>query len=131
MITIDQFRTRFPEYCDQEEYTDDRIQMFIDDTVTLYMGDDESRWCDGKYNIAQAYLTAHLLKIAEDTSLGDANAKAGPISSKTAGGVSVTRSVATKDRSDADDFYTTTAYGQQYVIIRDTCFAPVLVTGQC
>ena len=53
------FRVRFPEFEDDTEYPDARIQLFLDDTVAIYMGSDENRWCN-KYDIAQAYLAAHL-----------------------------------------------------------------------
>lgn len=129
MITVELFRTRFPEFVDNVIYPDARIQLFIDDTVTLYLGDDELRW-GGKYDIAQAYLTAHLLTVGTNSSAGDSNAKSGPISSKSAGGVSVTRAVQTKDRSDTDDAFATTVYGQQYMIIRDRCFVGIL-TAVC
>lgn len=125
MITPDIVRTRFPEFCDDCVYEDDRIQMFIDDTVALYMGEDEERWCN-KYDIAQAYLTAHLLTTGTASEAGDSAAKAGNIASKSAGGVSVSRNVATKDRSDADDFFASTTYGQQYMVIRNSCFIGVL-----
>lgn len=127
--TVGQFRTRFPEYSDDVEYPDARVQMSLDDAVILYMGTDEGRW-KGKYDIAQAYLAAHLLSVATASEAGDSNAKAGPINSKSAGGVSVGRAVVAKDRSDAGDFFITTTYGQQYKIIRDGCFIGVLVANQ-
>ena len=121
------FRTRFPEFSDDTEFTDDRVQLFIDDTV-LYMGTDENRWGD-KYNTAQIYLTAHLLSVAmsSEASGGNASASAGVISSKSAGGVSVTRQIVNKVRSEEDDFYMSTVYGQQFLILRDRCFVGVLV----
>ena len=48
------FRTRFPEFSDDTEYTDARIQLFLDDAADCYIGTDENRWC-GKYDKAQAY----------------------------------------------------------------------------
>lgn len=120
-------RLRFPEFSDNVEYPDPRIQLFIDDS-TLHMGTDESRWC-GKYNLAQAYMTAHLLSSGTSTEAGDSSGKAGPISSKSAGGVSVSRAVVAKDRSDVDTFYSSTAYGQQFLVIRRMCFAGVLTAS--
>lgn len=127
MLTVAEFRIRFPEFEDDLEYSDERIQLFIDDTIA-HMGDDESRWCN-KYNLAQAYLTAHLLTIASGSEAGDTSAKSGPISSKTAGGVSVTHAVTASDSSHGDNFYMSTAYGQYFIVIRNSCFIGVMVTG--
>ncbi len=127
-ITVKNFRARFPEFCDEQVFDDDRIELFIADTITLYLGDDENRW-NGKYDIAQAYLAAHLLFTATGSEAGDGKSKVGPISSKSAGGVSVTRSVSTKDRSDGDEFFITSTYGQQFISIRNMCFIGVLVAN--
>lgn len=127
-ITVAQFRVRFEEFSDEDLYTDTKIEMLIEDSILVYMGDQESRWC-GKYNYAQAYLVAHLLKASTDTAAGDSNSKAGSITSKSAGGVSVSRGSVSKDRSDQDDFLSSTAYGQQFLIVRRSCFAGVLVAN--
>lgn len=128
-ITVAQFRARFEEFLDEDLYSDAKIEMLIEDSILVYMGDQESRWCN-KYNYAQAYLVAHLLKSATDSAAGDSNAKAGNITSKSAGGVSVTRGSVAKDRSDQDDFLSSTSYGQQFLIVRRSCFAGVLVANQ-
>ena len=125
MITVAEFRLRFPEFEDSLLYTDDRIQLYIDDTI-IYIGTDEHHWCN-KYKFAQSYLTAHLLVISTSSESGDINVKVGPISSKSADGVSVTRAVIAKARSDQDDFYMSTAYGQQFLIVRNSCFVGVRV----
>lgn len=127
-VDVATFRARFPEFSDNTEYPDARIQIFLDDAAED-IGTDETRWC-GKYDRAQAYLAAHYLYVNTATEAGDASAKAGPISSKTAGGVSVSRAVVAKDRSDQDSFYSTTSYGQQFLIIRNTCFVGVMVANQ-
>ena len=128
-ITVDKFRARFPEFTDDTVYPDARIEIFIEDAQLVYMGADEKRW-SGKYDYAQAHLAAHLLVSGEASEAGDSSVKVGPVSSKSAGGVSVTRAVATKDRSDGDDFYTGTVYGQRFLMIRNTCFAGVLVVNK-
>ncbi len=125
--TVEEFRIRFPEFSDETEYPNARIQMFLDDAADD-MGSDEERWC-GKYDRAQCNLAAHLLTVGTSTEAGDTSAKSGPVSSKSAGGVSVTRAVVAKDRSDADSFYSTTPYGQQFLIIRNGCFVGVLVAN--
>ncbi len=128
-VTIMEFRTRFPEFADETEFPDVRIQLFIDDSVNIYLGADEKRW-GGKYNYAQSYLVAHLIGVADTSEAGDSSVKAGPISSKSAGGVSVTRAVNAKNRSEAEDFYMTTVYGQRFLMIRNQSFAGVLVGNQ-
>ena len=121
------FRTRFPEFSDDTEYTDARAQLFLDDAQGD-LGLNESRW-NGKYDKAQAYLAAHLLSVGTKTELGDTATSAGAVQSKSAGGVSVSKSVTAKDRSDQDDFYMSTSYGQQFLIIRNSCFVGALVAN--
>jgi len=128
-VTVAAFRARFPEFTDDTVYPDARIDIFIEDSQLIYMGADENRW-QGKYNYAQAYLVAHLLITAESSEAGDSSVKVGPVSSKSAGGVSVTRAVATKDRSDGDDFYMGTVYGQRFLMTRNVCFVGVVVGNQ-
>ena len=119
------FRIRFPEFADDTEFTDARIQLFIDDTL-CYMGTGESRWC-GLYDKAQCYLAAHLLSLGTGSESGDSSSKAGPVTSKSAGGVSVTRAANNSD--NGSDFYGSTVYGQQFLALRDQCFAGVLVAN--
>lgn len=126
--TITEFRTRFPEFSDDTEFPDLRIQLFLDDSANFHMGTDENRWAN-KYNFAQCYLTAHLLTVGTGSEAGDVSSKAGTVSSKSAGGVSVTRSVMTKARSDADEFYMSTTYGQQFLNVRNMCFAGIAVAN--
>lgn len=126
--TVAEFRIRFPEFADDVEYPDARIQLFLDDAANYYMGTDENRWCN-KYNYAQCYLAAHLLTVATGAEAGDTSVKSGPVSSKSAGGVSVSRAVVAKDRSDQDDFYMGTVYGQQFLNIRNTCFVGVAIAN--
>lgn len=126
--TVANFRLRFPEFADNTEFSDPRIQLFLDD-ASEDIGTDENRWCN-KYDRAHCYLGAHYLTSGTNTESGDSSAKSGPVSSKSAGGVSVTRAVVAKDRSDGDAFYSTTAYGQQFLIIRNSCFVGVLVANR-
>ena len=128
-ISIVDFRTRFPEFSDDTEYPDTRIQFSIGDTE-IYIGTDEARW-GNKYDAAQAYLSAHLLSIGTSSEAsggvgGGAGASVGPVVSKSAGGVSVTRASSNKTRSDEDDFYMATTYGQRFITIRNRCFAGAL-----
>lgn len=123
--TAEDFKRRFPEFNDEEEYPSCRIAIFLDDAVTQYMGSDEDRWGD-KYDYAHAYLAAHLLYLSSLAEYGDGSAQAGSISSVTAGGVSVARAVSTKERSDTDEFYMSSSYGQRFLMTRDSCFVGVL-----
>ena len=125
--TVADFRLRFPEFADDTEFPDPRIQLFLDDAAED-IGTDETRWCN-KYNRAHCYLGAHYLTTGTNTEVGDNSAKSGPVSSKSAGGVSVTRAVVAKDRSDGDDYYSSTVYGMQFIIIRNSCFVGVLVAN--
>ena len=125
---VSTFRARFPEFADDTEYPDARVQLFLDDAANLYMGTDENHW-SSKYDPAQAYLAAHLLLVGTSAEAGDSSSKAGPVASKTAGGVSVARAVVAKDRSDGDEFLMSSSYGQQFLNIRNMCFAGVAVAN--
>lgn len=124
-VDVATFRIRFPEFASASEYPDARIQLFIDDTI-CYMGSDENRWC-GLYDKAQAYLAAHLMTIGTATEAGDSSASAGPIISKSAGGVSVTRATVAQD--NGSQFYSSTSYGQTFLSLRDRCFVGVSVAN--
>ena len=126
-INVDNFRLRFPEFADEIEYSDERIQLFIEDTECI-MGTTETHWCCG-YNKAQAYLTAHLLVGGDATEAGDTTTKTGTITSKAAGGVSVARSMSDKTRSEMDEWLITTPYGQRYMVYRNLCFPGVLTAN--
>jgi len=128
-LKIERFRSRFPEFSDEVEYPDIHITVLFEDSQLLYLGVDKNRW-KGKYDIAQSYLVAHLLTVSDISQAGDTNARAGVINSKSAGGVSVSRAVTSKDRSDSDDFFMTTSYGQQYLIIRNSTFVGVMVANR-
>lgn len=126
--TVSDFRNRFEEFSDEVAYPDSRIELFLQDAIDFYMGTDEKRWCK-KYNYAHCYLTAHLLVSATLSELGDTSASVGPIVSKSAAYLSITKGVKSKDRSDSDEFLMSTGYGQRFLITRDGCFPPAMVTG--
>lgn len=118
MITVASFRLRFPQFSDSVEYPDERIQLYIDDSV-LFMGDDESRWC-GKYDLAQSYLVAHMLYNSTLLEAGG-TIGTGMVTSKSAGGVSVSRASNAMATNAADSLLQGTPYGMQFLAIRDTC----------
>ena len=121
------FRIRFPEFEDDVEYPEARIQLFLDDAA-CFIGTDENRWC-GKYDLAQSYYGAHLLTVGTKTEAGDTTASVGSIKSKSAGGVSVTRGSVDKARSDSDDLLASTSYGLQFLSIRNGCFVGILAAN--
>lgn len=121
------FRIRFPEFADSGEYSDARIQLFLDDAI-LDIGSDENRWCN-KYDLAHAYYGAHLLTVGTKTEAGDTSAALGAIKSKTAGGVSIARGSVDKARSDADDLLASTSYGLRFLSIRNSCFVGILAAN--
>ena len=117
-ITAADFKVRFPEFND---VPDARVTMFIEDTVTAYIGSNENRW-NGRYNLAQSYLTAHLLTTAINSEVGDTSSKEGGVIEKAVDGVKVKLSGQVKDRSSGDAFYMGTIYGQQYIVLRNRTF---------
>lgn len=120
------FKIRFPEFGDDTLYPEPRVQLFLDDAANCYMGTDETRWC-GKYDYAQVYLAAHLLTVGTTSETGSASSTVGAISSKSVDGVSISRDVVSKPRSDEDAWLMSTTYGQQFVNIRNSCIASVMV----
>lgn len=126
-VDLTTFRLRFPEFADDTEYPDARIQLFLDDAV-CFLGADENRW-KGKYNLAQSYLAAHLLTVGTKSEVGDTSANVGAVTSKSAGGVSVSKGYTPKNSSHSDDYLMSTVYGQQFINIRDMCFVGVLVAN--
>lgn len=127
--TVETFRLRFPEFSDETEYSDARILLFMSDAQTIYIGEDTTRWCN-KYDIAHCYLTAHLLTIGTSSEAGDSSNNLGAINNKSAGGVSVSRAISAPT-NDADNFYTSTSYGQMYLNIRNTCFHGMITFKAC
>ena len=109
MITVANFRIRFPEYSDDVIYTDARIQMFVDDAV-IWMSEDDGRWLDW-YDLAQYYLVAHFLTIATLSEGGDFNSQF-PVSLQEVDDVIVKSAVS--DVSPAMDNFFSTTYGQTY-----------------
>jgi len=126
--TIPEFRTRFPEFADEILYPDSIVQLALDDAAM-----DLPNWATGncahKADRAHCLLAAHLLAIQSMTAAGSYSATAGAIISKTAGGVSVTRegtkqSVAYRPE---DAYLMSTIYGQQYIVLRDSCISSFVV----
>lgn len=122
--TVPEFRIRFVEFQDDMEFPDATIQMHLDDVVLLYMGTDEKRW-NGKYDIAHCYHAAHVLVGGMASEAGSTSPTSGPITNKSAGGVSVSRASTQVKRSTNEDWLMGTTYGQRFLTIRNMCFAGV------
>ena len=123
VISIRTFKIRFPEFMDTEDV---RIQMAINDAIDIHMGKNERRW-GGKYDRALGCLAAHLLTVADSGRLGDTSVKSGRVSSKTAGGVSVGYAVVAKDYGISEEFFMSSSYGQQFMLILRRCFVGIMV----
>jgi hypothetical protein len=123
MCTVADFRTRFPEFADDTAFPDARVQMFLDDAALCI---DQDRY-GAMYDLAVCYLAAHELTLATRTASapgGGASLAVGPTSSKTAGGVSVTKAINSIDLSDGDAYYQQTQYGLKFISIRDKVKIP-------
>jgi hypothetical protein len=125
---VSTFRIRFPEFADDTDFPDARVQLFLDDAANCYIGTDENRWCN-RYDKVHAYLAAHLLTVGTRTEVGDSEANEGAIVSKAAGSVSLSRNSSSANRSTADEFYMSTAYGQQFITLRDSCLVGVVIAN--
>lgn len=130
MITPDDLRIRYPEFADNTEYTDSRIEMFICDAIDD-MGIAESHWVsEYRYNRALTALSAHYLVLATESEYGDTGAKY-PIIQKTAGGVSLSYSgLAGASKSNYIKRLSSTTYGQEFLSLRDRTFVGSLVVTQ-
>ena len=111
MISVDGFRTAFPEFADPEKYPDARIQFWL--TLAQKMCD-PSKWYD--FYEEGAYLfAAHNLYLERERRLAGSAGGIGPVSSisKSVGDVSKSVSMSTGHYDDAGQ-WAATVYGQQY-----------------
>lgn len=108
MITIADFRTRYPEFGDSTLYPDARIQLFIGDAV-IWMSE-TSKWLDW-YELAQHCLVAHFLAVATFSESGDSNAQF-PVKKQEVDDVLIEHAVGNVNPT-MDNFYST-VYGQSY-----------------
>ena len=120
MITVPDFRTRYPEYSDDTLYPDARIQLFIDDAV-IWMAEEGDRWLDF-YELAQNCLVAHFLTVATLTESGDSSGIY-PIALQEVDDVIIKNAVG--DVSPTMDNMHSTTYGQCYFRYLRMCFAGI------
>ena len=127
-VDVAGFRARYPEFADAAQYPDALIQRHIDDALCI-LGNG-SNWCSVCiYEQAVYAYVAHLLTLAERTAAGDANAIPGTISSKTAGGVSVSYATPSGvgNSNPSDMWLDGTLYGQFFKQLRNQCLIGVMV----
>lgn len=104
------FRTRFPEFT-TTAYPDAVVILALSDAITIF----------GACETAFLYLAAHLLSIRGEAGVTVAAVDGGfgEVQSESIGSKSVSyKSMADKGR---DTFYTTTAYGRQFLVFRAAC----------
>ena len=116
MILVQDIHDRFPEFA---EVPDERIQVFIEDAALLM--ESPERWLDF-YDVAQAYMVAHLLYKGISLESGDANAMY-PVERQEVDDVSVEYAVKKLDPK-AEDLYST-SYGKTFIMYRRICFTGI------
>jgi Protein of unknown function (DUF4054) len=120
MLTVADFRARFPEFLCPNIYPDARILIFLTDAL---MDINVDKFGDLAER-AQLYLAAHYLAVATGTQQGDAS-NVGKVSSKSVDSVSVSYSGG--GESAQADIYESTSYGQIYLgLVKRVC--PGMIT---
>jgi len=109
MADVASFLTRFPEFSEEE---DDRIQMFLDDAALLMHH--PVKWLDF-YDVAQLYLSAHYLSVANFSESGD-NGVIAPISHQEVDDVVIKQAVSSMSAT-ADELLGT-SYGKRFLNYR-------------
>lgn len=116
-LTPDIIKKRFPE---MSLVSDERIEMSILE-ATIIMGDDVDRWFNQEtYYMANGYLIAHLLSIAQAQWSGDDNSLA-PIKGSSVDNVEI-EYARTSTPTFIDTELSSTSYGMRYLFYRNMCF---------
>lgn len=116
MITVADFKTRFPEF---NSVAEPRVQLFIDDAVLLMATPD--RWLNF-YDVALSYHTAHLLYVGTYTEQGDGSVLA-PVKKQMVDDVVIEQAVSAIEPT-ASDLHSTT-YGKRYYSYQRLAFAGI------
>ncbi len=116
MATVTQFKTRFPEFGDDE---DSRIQLFLDDVALIISG--PAKWL-GFYDTVHQYYAAHFLATADHTESGDVGILA-PIKKQEVDDVVIESAVGAVEPTF--DELNSTAYGKRVNYYRKLCFTGV------
>lgn len=114
------FKVRFPEFA---TVTDERIQLFIDDTVAFMGLESAGRWCNN-YDPAQCYLAAHLLVVGSMQELGDSGNIA-PIKKQEVDDVVIEQAVTSLTAKEGE--FGSTSYGKRYLSYRQICFGGYII----
>lgn len=105
MITVADFKTRFPEFTSVAE---PRVQLFIDDAVLLMATPD--RWLTF-YDVALSYHAAHLLYVGGLSESSDGGVVA-PVKKQVVDDVALEQAVTALSPKASDLF--STSYGKRY-----------------
>lgn len=125
VVTISEFRQRFPVFSDTEKYSDALIQSMLDMAQT-YISPQENCLVNSETIKNMIYLmTAHLTQI--NSSLANGNSVE-QISSASVGGVSVSK-VVPKNATELDYWLNTTPYGMQLLATLSSLSAIGLYIG--
>lgn len=110
MAMVDDFKTRFPEF--DSDNVDELFPLIEDDLPLFYGADYGNNDFDDRVLLM---LTAHLFALETKSNAGKTGAN-NEIASKSTGNVSVSYNLPT-DSSSSRLFFSTTAYGQRFLIM--------------
>lgn len=119
------FRALFPEFSDGSQFTDDCLQLYWDQ-ATCYISDQTNSCLDEKcLTLLINYMTAHILKISEASSMGGDTAL---VESSKIGDVSVSAAIPNIDDQFAW-WINQTPYGKQYYALLSSKIAGGFYAG--
>lgn len=120
--TITDFRARFPEF---NAVDDTIVQLNLNDAIDFIS---ETKFGD-KYAVVTLFYSAHLLALSQKAtaSMGQ-GAPGGPITSSSAGGLSVSFASAVPT-STSESWFLSTSYGQRFLQYVRACTSTVSIAG--
>lgn len=84
-----------------------------------------------KYDLAGAYMAAHMMTLNPETGQGTSNTGSGFITSKKEGDLAMSYAQPKSNSSGGGDaILSQTSYGQQFIGLRDSCTLSLGVTGR-
>lgn len=114
-ITNSQFRIRFPEFADTAEYSDELVDLVIQEALervsTSVFGSGAT------HAAAHGFMTAHLLSSTPYASASSALTGGQEVASVSAGPISVTYSPSGSGASASAAGLASTSYGQQFLAL--------------
>lgn len=121
VVTIDDFLNYFPEFSAITDKTP--IALFLEESRVVT----NVNRCPSLGKLMQLFYTAHALTKSSFNPEGLDDSVGVPIS-QNVNGVSETRDIGTKaNRSYADNWFSSTMYGNRYLQLRASCFGGGLV----